>query len=455
MSLRDKEGKRLDYDIFEQTVRQNYRLQDENLKVFTGNRLYDTLKRDRNGTPEVLARLRDFEKFLGEAFYEGRQVEIVALDEAFEAGQHINVRESGQSRELHDLGDGINTLIILLYQLFMAEPGSWVFIEEPELNLHPGLQRVFLQTLLENEALQKRKLRIFFTTHSNHLLRMTLRDGTVASNEISVFAFQQRESQKDKFLIRPLFSEYHDALSLLGVQNASVLLAQCGIWVEGPTDRQYLRAYLNAYQASKEFKSAGLPTMREDTNFAFWEYAGTNLTHYFMGRIPTKNTPEAEEFERGKKEVLSKIQSSALCNRIFLIAGRDEKRQRKHDDLEALAKARSNFAYYVTQGVEIENLLSPHEIELCLPKFFYGSKGLSVNFTERDYRSIRMGTFLKQQYPTEFREAWIEKSGTLATDQKNRLCKMAVEHIAWETMSKEAQTLAKMLYEFIRRHNAI
>ena len=176
MSLRDESGKRLSYDIFERTVRQNYGLNDESLKIFTGNSLYNTIKRDRNGTPTVLSRLRDFEKFLGNAFFDGQRVEIVALDEAYEEGQHIDVRVGAETpRQLHHLGDGINTLVILLYQLFMAEPGSWVFIEEPELNLHPGLQRVFLQTLIENEALQERDLTIFFTTHSNHLLRMTLR----------------------------------------------------------------------------------------------------------------------------------------------------------------------------------------------------------------------------------------------------------------------------------------
>ncbi len=457
VSLRDTEGKRLTYDIFEETVKRNYKLEESDLQIFTGNRLYDTIADDIRGDWKIIDRFRDFEKFLGDSFYEGRKVEIVARSPKYanDQGEHICLRVDGEgetARELHHLGDGINTLVILLYQLFMAEPGSWIFIEEPELNLHPGLQRVFLQTLIENEALQKRNLRVFFTTHSNHLLRMTLRDGTIAAKDISVFAFQHREAQKDHFLIRPLVSEYHDALALLGVQNASVLLAQCGIWVEGITDRQYLRAYLDAYQTSDEFK---LKTMREDTHFAFWEYAGSNLSHYFMGAIPRRGTPEAELYEQGKKEVLGRIESSALSNRIFLLADCDEKKQRKHDDLKNLAKNRGNFVYYVTPCIEIENLLSPTELQRCLPKFFGKDSLPAVSFTQADYKNTRLGSFLFEKYPDYCPDGWIADSGTLISGKKTRLCESVIPHIKWDTMSKEAKNLTKSLYEFIRKHNDI
>ena len=457
VSLSDESGKRLDYDVFEKTVRNNYGLKDKGIDVFSGNRLYDTLRRDKTGPLHVRNKLREFEKFLSEAFYEGRGVEIAPIDEFYNAGQHISVDVQGDSpRELHHLGDGINTLIILLYQLFMAEPGSWVFIEEPELNLHPGLQRLFLQTLLENEALQKQKLRVFFTTHSNHLLRMTLRDGTIASEDISIFAFQQRETNKEHFLIRPLVTEHHDALALLGVQNASVLLAQCGIWAEGVTDRQYVRAYLNAYQNSDEFKKdKQLRTLREDTHFAFWEYAGSNLAHYLMDVVPNKDSEEAEEYERGKKEVLAQIQSSALCNRIFLMADRDTKKDKKHNDLKNAAQGRSNFQYYVTPCIEIENLLSPEEIAALLPKFFNEKTPVPFDFKQADYKNIGIGTFLNEKYPGDFKAGWAADSGTLTTYHKNRFCKLAIEHISWDSMSNEAKALTKALHQFISKHNNI
>jgi hypothetical protein len=234
-----------------------------------------------------------------------------------------------------------------------------------------------------------------------------------------------------------------------------VLLAQCGIWVEGVTDRQYVRAYLHAYQDSEEFKKEKKPRMREDTHFAFWEYAGSNLSHYLMSGIPDQGTPEAEEYERGQKEVLDRIQSSALSNRIFLLADRDNGKEKKHEALAAAAEGRDNFVYFVTPCVEIENLLSPAEINASMPKFLNDPDAAPVGFAQEDYQDVRIGTFLKRKFSRNFRKNWAAKSGTLETERKNRLCELAVRHISWQTMSDEAKTLARSLYEFLAKHNQI
>jgi predicted ATP-dependent endonuclease of OLD family len=65
------------------------------------------------------------------------------------------------------LGDGIQALIILAYRLFTAKNGSWIFIEEPEQGLHPGLQRAFLDAVAKEQEIKDKKLKIFMTTHSS------------------------------------------------------------------------------------------------------------------------------------------------------------------------------------------------------------------------------------------------------------------------------------------------
>src|SRR5260370_17392174 len=102
----------------------------------------------------------------------------------------------------------------------MGEEGTWVYIEEPELNLHPGLQRLFLETILRNPAITERKLRIFCTTHSNHLLSLTIPE----FEQVSVFGFQ-RISDADVFQIRSLQNRDQHSLVDLGVTNASVFMA--------------------------------------------------------------------------------------------------------------------------------------------------------------------------------------------------------------------------------------
>lgn len=56
----------------------------------------------------------------------------------------------------------------------MAENNSFIFIDEPELNLHPGMQRLFFEQITLNKDITDKNLTFFITTHSNHLLDLTL-----------------------------------------------------------------------------------------------------------------------------------------------------------------------------------------------------------------------------------------------------------------------------------------
>lgn len=174
MSIRDKENKRIE-DVFDTAIRENYELPKSSLKVSTGLTLYQELIDAREHFAFVEKQYEDFERFLSVHFFDNQIVRIRPIGLAADPNQHIQLQVAGrQARYLHQVGDGLQALIMLTYQLFMAEEGSWIFIEEPELYLHPGLQRIFLETLLRNEDLKKKNLTVFFTTHSNHLLRIAL-----------------------------------------------------------------------------------------------------------------------------------------------------------------------------------------------------------------------------------------------------------------------------------------
>ncbi len=194
---------------------------------------------------------------------------------------------------------------------------------------------------------------------------------------------------------------------------------------------------------------------REDTHFAFWEYAGSNLAHYLLSDIPRRGTEGFEEYDRGQKDVLAKIQSTALCNRIFLVADRDEGKDKKHAEIKAVAADRKNFVYYPTSCIEIENLLSPAEIKKCLSEMMSDSSAVDLlTFAQADYKEQRLGEYLEKELgiipPT-----WVADSGTLKTYRKNQLSEVAAEVISWDLMSPEAKRLAKSLYKFLRTHNEI
>lgn len=432
-------------DYLAQSVSVNYGLDssDGKVEVFTGNLLYWTIQEERSGDIQNLKRLGEFERFLGKTFFEGVSIELVPLSEKDGAGRHLALSFIDQEvqRRFHDIGDGIQAIIILMYRLFTAESRTWIFIEEPEQGLHPGLQRIFLETLTQHPVLQEKDLRIFLSTHSNHMLGMALSE---LEEDVSVFAFQ-RWTNPERFQIRPIHNRQQNLLTLLGVTNSSVFLANCGIWVEGITDRKYLRAYLSAYLQSDKFKTEYNFVPQEDIHYAFFEYAGSNLVHYLFESEDGASSDHAEQ-----------IRARFLCNRIFLLADQDKNKEEKHARLKACQS--ESFRYYVTPGIEVENLISKDDLSQALPQLISKLTEEDVakaNIQFSDYCKKRIGSYLKETFDDLCPDALKADSGTLSAYYKDKLASLVCPNVTWESMSEDARNLAKTLYGFIYTHNQV
>jgi len=350
---------RLDEDVYLETLRKNYSL-DNKLDIFTGLDLYEQVLNSRNAEKNVRERFESFENFLSKNFFDGKQIDIVAKFNKSDSKQGktdselilIHVEGEKQTRKLHDLGDGIQALIILMYKIFMAENDSFFFIDEPELNLHPGMQRLFLEQIATNTELLKKKLTYVISTHSNHFLDLTLE-----KDNVSIYSFAPKQSEKGKdnqFVIKNVNIGDNDLLKHLGVNNSSVFLANCSIWVEGVSDRNYIKAFLKSYidylakNEDKEYKS-----LKEDIDYAFFEYAGSNIEHYLF---------EDEISEDEESKIESEINALALSNKIFLLADSDnaEEGSAKAKRLEKLEAIEKNYfkVKIIKEIREIENLLT-------------------------------------------------------------------------------------------------
>jgi hypothetical protein len=429
-------------DNLAQSIIKNYGLDSSGgkVKVFSGNLLYWIIQEERSGDPQIHKRLKDFERFLGENFFEGMSIELKPLSERYDPGRYLALLIDEQTqRRFHDIGDGIQAIIILMYRLFTAEPGTWIFIEEPEQGLHPGLQRIFLETLAGHPVLQDKDLKIFLSTHSNHLLGMAISE----LENVSVFAFQ-RWTDPERFEIRPVHTQQQNLLTLLGVANSSVFLANCGIWVEGITDRKYLRAYLSAYLQSDEFKTEHSFFPQEDVHYAFFEYAGSNLIHYLFESEVGAPSDQAEQ-----------IRAQFLCNRIFLLADQDEGKEEKHKRLERCQS--DSFQYYVTPGIEVENLVSDVELSQALPQLISGltEDVARAKIRYLDYGEKRIGVYLEETFGDLCPNTLKAASGTLSTYYKDKLASLVCSNVTWENMSEDARDLAKVLYRFIYEHNQV
>ncbi|MGV3696510.1 ATP-dependent nuclease [Flavobacterium sp.] len=355
----DEEYKKIEKDIFLETLNKYYKLNNIDVEVFTGIHLYKDILNSRNSIRKVRERFENFEEFIRINFFSGKKIDIVAefnKDESLKGNNHlelISVHIEGEknTRNLYELGDGIQAIIILMYKIFMAEPNSFIFIDEPELNLHPGMQRLFLDQICNNLDLKKMNLTYIISTHSNHFL-----DLTIEKEHVSIYSFSPKnlDNGEKQFTIKSVNSGDNQLLKDLGVNNSSVFMANSSIWVEGISDRNYIKAFLKSYSEHlRKNDKKNYVNLKEDIDFAFFEYAGSNVAHYVFDKDVEKDD---------EKIILEDIKALALSNRIFLLADSDLAKvsTKKGIRLKALEDAKSDsFVPKICWNIrEIENLLT-------------------------------------------------------------------------------------------------
>jgi len=472
VELGNEEFRKIEDDIFLDTILKNYELDQQTVEVFTGVHLYKDILNTRNSKRETRLLFEKFEKFISKYFFESKSIDIIAEFDKDESRKGNNTKEiisihiegEKHSRDLHHLGDGIQALIILMYKIYMAEENSFIFIDEPEINLHPGMQRLFLEQITSNIDLTAKNLTYFISTHSNHFLDLTLDE-----ENISIYSFySELTDDGDKALIvKNVNAGDNEVLKNIGVNNSSVFMANCSLWVEGISDRMYIKSFLKSY-----CDHINVCYPKEDIDFAFFEYAGSNLDHYFFD-------DDIEENE--EDEIISNIRAMSLSNKIFLLADNDNvlENSSKAKRFEKLqSSASDNFSPKIIESHrEIENLLTNEVweillINLCNKKIMTKNEVLIKNkikealtqIDSQDYKQKYIGEFLNSirnslgeisntyiLNKSEFKSFEGGRFGTL--ENKRALSEaFAKQEFSWEILSKNPQIeeLTIEIFNFIK-----
>ncbi|EHM7982732.1 AAA family ATPase [Elizabethkingia anophelis] len=469
-SHKSKIYEKIEDDIFSDTLRKNYEI-DDRVDIFTGVHLHKNILNARNSKRETRKKFENFEKFISKNFFDGKTIDIIAEfdKDANRKGDNtkeiisIHIEGEKYSRDLFNLGDGIQALIILMYKIFLAEDNSYIFIDEPEINLHPGMQRLFLEQIKSNSDLVKKNLTYFISTHSNHFLDLTLE-----KNNISIYSFYSKveDDGEKRLIIKNANSGDNEILKNIGVNNSSVFMANSSIWVEGISDRIYIRAFLKSYC---EYKRVKFP--KEDIDFAFFEYAGSNIDHYFFSNIDDSSMQDM---------IISDVKAMALSNRIFLLADSDNARANtsKGKRIAKIESAKSlNFEPKIIRDYrEIENFI-PNEvwkevlIHLC-NKSLVKSNGDEIrgkiskaldDIKAESYKKKYVGEFLNairehigkisSSYILNSSEYEIRKDDSFGTLTNKRALSelVAMKEFSWDILSKNKgiKELTEAVYNFI------
>jgi predicted ATP-dependent endonuclease of OLD family len=407
-------------DFYNDRINTIYQFTDnEGVQVFTGQVLYKKIRTMLLGHLNDRKIVADYEKFLSKKFFEGKPVTIIPR-EKFDV-LFIKIGDE-EERPIYDLGDGLQTIIIITFPLFESKRGLY-FIEEPETHLHPSMQRKLIEVLIEHPRHQ-----YFITTHSNHILDLTL-----DFNNISIYSFDKKRLENDKlnqqFIVEQVSSGDSQLLQLLGVQNSSVFTSNATIWVEGITDRWYIRKFLQLYQ--ENFKE-GQVIISEDVDYSFVEYGGSNIVHWSF--LDEEECP---------------INVERLCSRLILLTDNDNpKKGTKKDKRKQKLKKILGQRYINLKSLEIENLLLPVTLFRALKKFdksFVSPDNLSAN----DYKMEKLGRFIDREIYKlpESKQKFADKNGTIS--RKLEFCKKVIEEMTYEELSKEAKDICEKIYKFV------
>jgi predicted ATPase len=157
-------------------------------------------------------------------------------------GDSLHVTINGEGFKLHEVGTGLSQFIVVLGNVALKKP-AFILIDEPESNLHPALQREFLN-LLGDYASDG----VIFATHSYGLAR------SIADPPYTVKMLSSGESELRELSAVRNLSEFLGELSLSGYQELGfekILL------VEGPTDVHPMQAFLR--KVKKDHRVVILP----------------------------------------------------------------------------------------------------------------------------------------------------------------------------------------------------
>ncbi len=223
------------------------------------------------------------------------------------------------------LGTGLHEVIILAAAATTLS-NQIVCIEEPELHLNPVLQKKFIRHLSERTDNQ-----YFITTHSAAIM------DTVGA-EVYHVTLVNGKSRVDRVTTD---STRMVVLEDLGYHPSDLLLANCIIWVEGPSDRLYINWWLHELE----------PSFVEGIHFSVMFYGGRLAAHVSNA----EEGPAVEEF----------IHLRRLNQRgaILIDSDRCEESDGINDTKQRLREEFDKgpgFAW-ITNGREIENYL-PVEI---------------------------------------------------------------------------------------------
>ena len=321
---------------------------------------------------------------------------IQALRDKDDLWEIYLTEKEGKRFPLSRCGSSLKTIILILLDLLVIpqvkdyKDKKIIFcFEELENNLHPALQRRLFEYLYQYAIKKDRP--IFLTTHSHVAIDMFYNREKAqilhVEKEKNISSIHNVETYFDKVAI----------LDDLCIKASDLFQTNGIIWVEGPSDRIYIKKWLEIFCGSKYI---------EGTHFQFICYGGKLLSHYSTDNVDNKI-------------------NILLTNRNSAIVIDSDKKGKFHKINETKRKVRDEFKSkhkfcWITKGKEIENYLPKEAISQFTKSKMKqcGQFQIFSNYINSKYKNFRNK---KVEFANQIKEYITKENSEKILDLKNQI----------------------------------
>ncbi|MCC7018444.1 MAG: ATP-binding protein [Ardenticatenales bacterium] len=275
--------------------------------------------------------------------------------------QTIMLNSNGLRLPLASFGTGTHELVILLVAILHEEHVVFC-MEEPEVHLHPRLQRELISFLVGQTDST-----YLVSSHSPTMINADFELPSTLTDAIQVFHVTRQirgttcsPVAGDSAVIQAV----HD----LGVRPSDLLQTNAVIWVEGPSDRVYLQRWIELLD----------PDLIEGIHYAVMFYGGRMLAHISLAR-DSINYDDVSDVHTNLIDVL-RINQRAV---VLMDRDRDSRRIPINESKRRIQRqaAETESVAWVTHGREIENYLSSRVVSAAIKV----QCGIEVNLTVNEF----------------------------------------------------------------------
>lgn len=243
---------------------------------------------------------------------------------------------------LSKMGSGIKTVILVLLNLIVKpaidgkNTNNYIFaFEELENNLHPSLQRKLYEYIKEYSKINKSYF--FLTTHSNVVI-----DTFSTIKEAQLLHIKNNGNSSECSTVIS-YAKTKNIIEDLGLKASDILQTNGVIWVEGPSDRNYINGWLSLLN----------PELKEGLHYSIMFYGGRLLSNLSF------------DFKWLQKELIPLLK---INRNAFVIIDRDGKgiKTELNKTKVRIGEEIGEKNCWVTKGREIENYLRDQTINSWL-----------------------------------------------------------------------------------------